>query len=446
MATFAFSSNQNLKIIFLFALPLFSFSCYDSCNSEQNPASEYLGNEEPRSGIENLSFSMPKSEIFINEDQRKLGNWNTYDNGSPYGSGFYGQSDQQNRAAFDLYRPFDKNTGRNIGGNLPLLIFVHLGAFITGNKDDDLLTNALSEDFVRQGYATAKINYSLAIDNDNWATKLLGFIGALNTKTRKKKLFQSSIDIRNAVAFFKSHAIMYGIDPNNIYLVGYSAGAIASLNAVFFEDKEVKNWIFGNDIDEAIQFSAPPCTSVKGIVSISGALFSEPSHGMYDTNHTPLLLIQGNQDEMVPYNVDKPMQRYVKPYILKPPVTPGIDVHTKVDGVQHDYNISVNPTLTVDEDFVKSIRNFFCDDMYGSGTIANRKKDHCTLVTINDGDHYFFCDPKTGDFNQNYFTIRNHIQKFIDKNSPNLLLNPEDKQQNQENQNNQNQNNKQNTL
>jgi acetyl esterase/lipase len=95
------------------------------------------------------------------------------------------------RQKLDLYLPRE-------GKGLPLIICVHGGAFMTGDKAD-----MVPADFLARGYAVASINYRLSGD----------------------ALFPAQIrDCKAAVRWLRAHAAQYGLDPRRFAAWGASAG------------------------------------------------------------------------------------------------------------------------------------------------------------------------------------------------------------------------------
>jgi acetyl esterase/lipase len=98
------------------------------------------------------------------------------------------------RQKLDLYLP-----GQSEGDNpLPLIVWVHGGAWLGGNKE-----NCPSVRFLRSGYAAASINYRLS----------------------QHAIFPAQIeDCKAAIRFLRTNAEKYNIDPNRIGVWGASAG------------------------------------------------------------------------------------------------------------------------------------------------------------------------------------------------------------------------------
>ncbi len=89
----------------------------------------------------------------------------------------------------------DRGAGRR---PLALVIYVHGGAFLAGDKKEGVPTSFLS-----QGYAVASLNYRLSGD----------------------ALFPAQIqDCKAAVRWLRAHAAQYGLDPTRVAAFGPSAG------------------------------------------------------------------------------------------------------------------------------------------------------------------------------------------------------------------------------
>ena len=95
------------------------------------------------------------------------------------------------RQKLDLYLPRD-------GGNLPLIINIHGGAWRDGSKELDARL-----DYLPRGYAVASINYRLS----------------------QHALFPAQIeDCKAAVRWLRANAAKYNLDPNHFAAWGSSAG------------------------------------------------------------------------------------------------------------------------------------------------------------------------------------------------------------------------------
>lgn len=111
----------------------------------------------------------------------------------------------------NFYRP---DTDRTV----PLIINLHGGAFIAGDADAlDSQSDRLSRAW---DCAFATVNYTLARD---------GVTIAYGTQ-----------EVTDTVKYFKAHAAEYGIDPDQIVLLGYSAGGChAMMSALQLKAEDV---------------------------------------------------------------------------------------------------------------------------------------------------------------------------------------------------------------
>jgi len=139
---------------------------------------------------------------------------------------------QHARQVLDIFRPAGKR-------KMPVVIFVHGGAFVRGDKSvsPEVYDNVLYW-FARQGMLGINLEYRLAPEAVYPA---------------------ATDDMAQAVAWVKSHCEGFGGDPTQIFLVGHSAGATHV--AAYAWDPQ-SNY-FGRDL--------------KGMVLISGRLRADVS-------------------------------------------------------------------------------------------------------------------------------------------------------------------------
>lgn len=102
-------------------------------------------------------------------------------------------SDLSSRNVLDLYLP------DGVTGPVPVVVWVHGGAFMMGDKSGPQSLDALNA----AGYAVASINYRLS-GTDQWPAQLE--------------------DVVAAVAYLRANAEEMGIDPARVALFGASAG------------------------------------------------------------------------------------------------------------------------------------------------------------------------------------------------------------------------------
>lgn len=194
---------------------------------------------------------------------------------------------------FDLYQP----TGDALT-NRPLILLMHGGAFIMGDKATTTV-GELAENFARKGYVVAVINYRMGF---NPASK----------SSLERSAYRAVQDARAALRFLSYNAENYRIDPDCIFLAGSSAGAITALNAAFMKEDERPEstrgnfWQFQKDLgglDESTNTYLNTYT-IKAVANLWGAV--------HDTNlidreeNIPVLNFHGDADKIVPCDYNYP--------------------------------------------------------------------------------------------------------------------------------------------
>jgi acetyl esterase len=121
------------------------------------------------------------------------------------------------------------------GGARPVVVFVHGGAFVRGNKnmDDQFYGNVLRW-FVRHGFVGINVEYRLAPESS--------FPGGAE-------------DVAGAVAWVCANIAQYGGDPEQIILIGHSAGGTHA--ASYLLDPNI---------------GITPAAGIKGLILVSARL------------------------------------------------------------------------------------------------------------------------------------------------------------------------------
>ena len=169
---------------------------------------------------------------------------------------------------FDFYQP--KNDTLN---NRPLIIVVHGGAFVSGNKgDSNEPITAYCDSLASRGYNVAALNYriGLAIKNSQ-RNKLI-----IDSLEIKRAIQWGVQDIQNAIQYFKANADRHRIDSEKIFVIGNSSGAILALQSVCERNN----------------------LSPQAIVSLWGAVIDKEQ---IKNISIPVLLIHGTADRIIPF-------------------------------------------------------------------------------------------------------------------------------------------------
>jgi para-nitrobenzyl esterase len=189
----------------------------------------------------------------------------------------------------DVYTP-----AGDAAADRALVILCHGGYFIGGDKAaTDMVP--LCEDLAKMGYVVASINYRLGIPF------------AFNLEVPYGQAVVRAVqDLRAAIRWFRKSAEEennpYGIDPENIYAGGSSAGGFMSLHLAYMDENEIPEWL---DMSipglegglEGESGNAGYASDVKAIISVSGALGDANWVDAEDT--TPACLFHGDEDNVI---------------------------------------------------------------------------------------------------------------------------------------------------
>ena len=202
----------------------------------------------------------------------------------------------------------------------PLIIFAHGGSFYTGDKNNPAMVS-LCESFAKRGYVTASIQYRLT---SIW--NLTDSMHMLQT------VMNGISDAKAAIRYFRKDAATngntFGIDPNQIYIGGYSAGAILAVNLAYINDtvgvpSHLLPIIDATGGLEGNSGNAGYSSEVKAVVNIAGAIYKS---SYIDANDLPIVSVHAADDATVPYYCDHAMSN---PMILK--VCGSGTIHDAVD-------------------------------------------------------------------------------------------------------------------
>jgi len=187
----------------------------------------------------------------------------------------------------------------------PAIVFAHGGGFLAGKRTVDDM-KAFCDTFARKGYVAVTIDYRLGVevvDNPD-----LHYARAV---------YRGLQDGRAAIRFLRANAGQYGIDPDHIYWGGNSAGSFIGLNTIYLDDNEkpffageVKYSVLlsshtgpdlgGLDIGDNLDYSGKPNAVMSCWGGLGDTLFID------SVNNTPVFLIHGTSDAIVPFDSGSP--------------------------------------------------------------------------------------------------------------------------------------------
>lgn len=202
----------------------------------------------------------------------------------------------------DIFQPKNDTLSKR-----PLVVWIHGGGFVSGSKENMI---SRCDGFAKLGYVAVTINYRLS-------RTLTGVI--------ETAVSDAVSDSQLAIDFLRTHATEYGIDTDQIFVGGSSAGGITSLHLAY----ENKGW---------------NKQGILGVVDLWGALFDL---SCVDPTDPPVIIIHGEQDNVVPFALSPALIEKLKtnhiPYEFFP-----------VQGVGH----GVKPTGQLPYHFVEALFMF----------------------------------------------------------------------------------------
>jgi len=190
----------------------------------------------------------------------------------------------------------------------PVLLLIHGGAFIVGDKSDDLQYK-YAEHYTSLGYVVASINYRMGYL----------FIPGMY-ENLERCIYKAVQDSRAALRFLVHNKTKYGIDPDQIFIAGNSAGGFIALKTAFMAESEGFTSADGNDLFLQDNLGCLDCSgnsykdrfTLRGVISLWGALTDLEMLDEFEK--VPLLLVHGDADKIVPIGYDFPFKNIDEQY------------------------------------------------------------------------------------------------------------------------------------
>lgn len=182
----------------------------------------------------------------------------------------------------DIYEPIGEYSEKR-----PLLVFIHGGAFFTGDKAIEPIVR-ICRHFASLGYVVASINYRLGFRPTPTSIVEAGFSAYLDTDA--------------AIRYLLYYKDVYRIDPSNIFVGGSSSGAITALNIAF-----MREWDYPVNGAEYVRINTwmDDQYSIRAVANLWGAVMDV---GMLANANIPVISFHARWDPVVPFNYDYPFQ------------------------------------------------------------------------------------------------------------------------------------------
>lgn len=259
----------------------------------------------------------------------------------------------------DIYQPVgDTATIR------PLLIFAHGGVYIEGDKNSNTMVS-LCEAFAKRGYVTASIRYRL--------TNLQSLLSANSYNIFSQTVVNSISDMKSAVRYFrkdvKNNNNSFGINTNQIFVGGYSAGAVTAAHLSVIDEGEVpeefqsffekSGGIEGNSGNHGYS------SEVSGAILLAGAI---NTINFIDENDPPIVSVHSIDDNTIDYECASPLSNLGISLLDLPVLCGSGKIHDELDniGVLNDlYTFSFGghsaPIINLEGTAIPFISDFLYD-------------------------------------------------------------------------------------
>ena len=192
----------------------------------------------------------------------------------------------------DIYQPVGDTVT-----NRPVLIFAHGGVYVAGNKNNPPMVS-LCEAFAKRGYVTASIQYRL--------TSSLSLLSPDASDIFSQTVLNSVSDMKAAVRYFRKDVAennnAYGINPDFIFVGGYSAGAVTAAHLSVIDDNQVPaEFQSFYDVAGGIEGNSGNSgysSKVSGAILLAGAI---NTLDFIDADDEPIVSLHASDDNTVSY-------------------------------------------------------------------------------------------------------------------------------------------------
>ena len=185
--------------------------------------------------------------------------------------------------------------------NRPVVLYMHGGSFTAGDKTTSDCVD-FCESMAKRGYVAASLNYRLS-----------DFSFLFSNEIQYETVLKAVSDAKSAIRYFrKDFAAVntYGIDPNTIFVGGYSAGAVIAVHLAYIDSisdlpttpinvQTIVNNVGGTNGLEGDAGNYGYSSDLSGVISFAGGINDV---NWIDSDDSPIVSAQGTDDNTVNYN------------------------------------------------------------------------------------------------------------------------------------------------
>ena len=224
----------------------------------------------------------------------------------------------------DIYTP-----SNDIVNNRPLLIFAHGGVYIEGDKNSKTMVT-LCEEFAKRGYVTASIRYRL--------TNLQSLLSSNSYNIFSQTVVNSISDMKSAVRYFRKDVAennnTFGINPDLIFVGGYSAGAVTAAHLSVIDEGEVPDeFLPFFDESGGIEGNSGNfgfSSEVSGAILLAGAINTT---NFLDENDPPIVSVHSTDDNTIDYECASPLGNLGISLLDLPVLCGSGKIHDELDNI-----------------------------------------------------------------------------------------------------------------
>lgn len=237
-------------------------------------------------------YRSPKFEVKVDHDVKyaeALGYWSSYpDEDRPFTQIYFDRireliNKKDLDLTMDIYQPVSESDELR-----PLIMFIHGGSFINGDKADEAYCLWCSH-FASLGYVAVSINYRMGWSPSSTNIDAAGF--------------RATQDANAALRFLVHNAGRYHINTDWIFVGGSSAGAITALNVAFLNDENKPKSVAEEGPVAKLAPEYPESFHISSVVNMWGAVCDT---AILKGSSTSIISFHGDADDIIPYKCGYP--------------------------------------------------------------------------------------------------------------------------------------------